>query len=86
MPFMLHTLKLSHVFNKMETGSEILKEKELGVLNLLGAWREQKKQQKGWDIPKKAILIVIFHGKLNPVIPHRCECQRTVLYMAGCLF
>lgn len=23
--FMLHTLKLSHVFNKMETGSEIWK-------------------------------------------------------------
>lgn len=32
---MLHTLKLSHVFNKMETGSEILEEKERGVLNLL---------------------------------------------------
>lgn len=45
-PFMLHTLKLSHVFNKMETGSEILKEKELGVLNLLCTWRAQKNNRK----------------------------------------
>lgn len=45
-PFMLHTLKLSHVFNKMETGSEILREKELSVLNLLRTWIAQKNNRK----------------------------------------